>query len=42
MTSAAWVGAAVLAVGALLALLVPGKPRAEAQETVEPGLVAAS
>ena len=42
MTSAAWVGAAVLAVGALLALLVPGKPRAAAQETVEPGLVAAS
>jgi MFS family permease len=32
LTSAAWVGAAVLAAGALLALLVPGKrPRAEAQ-----------
>ena len=28
MTSAIWVGAAVLAVGALIALLVPGKPRA--------------
>ena len=42
MTSAAWVGAAVLAVGALLALLVPGKPRAAAQEAAEPGLVAAS
>ena len=27
MTSAAWVGAAVLAAGALIALLVPGKPR---------------
>jgi EmrB/QacA subfamily drug resistance transporter len=42
MTSAAWVGAAVLAVGALLALLVPGKPQAVAQEAPEPGLVAAS
>jgi nitrate/nitrite transporter NarK len=43
MTSAAWVGAAVLALGALLALLVPGKPRAAAQATAdEPGLVAAS
>ena len=29
MTSAIWVGAAVLAVGALIALLVPGKRRAE-------------
>src|SRR4051795_4586295 len=29
MTSAIWVGAAVLAVGALVALLVPGKRRAE-------------
>jgi EmrB/QacA subfamily drug resistance transporter len=28
MTSAAWVGAAVLAAGAVIALLVPGKPRA--------------
>ena len=28
MTSAAWVGAAVLAAGALMALFVPGKPRA--------------
>jgi hypothetical protein len=45
MTSAAWVGAAVLAVGALLALLVPGKPRATAQAQEAPGesvLVAAS
>lgn len=39
MTSAAWVGAAVLAVGAVLALLVPGRPRA-AQEA-EPALAAA-
>src|SRR3954451_8290063 len=31
MTSAIWVGAAVLAVGALVALLVPGKRRAEAE-----------
>jgi len=30
MTSAIWVGAAVLAVGALAALLVPGRPRREA------------
>ena len=28
MTSAIWVGAAVLAVGALAALFVPGPPRA--------------
>lgn len=44
MTSAAWVGAAVLAVGALLALLVPGKPRAAsaAQEADDGVLVAAS
>jgi MFS family permease len=40
MTSAAWVGAAVLAVGALVALLVPGKPRATAAQ--EPALVATS
>lgn len=42
MTSAAWVGAAVLALGALLALLVPGKPREATQEVAEPSLVAAS
>jgi hypothetical protein len=43
MTSAAWVGAAVLAAGALLALLVPGKPRAaQAQEAGEPVAVAAA
>lgn len=41
MTSAAWVGAAVLAVGALLALLVPGRPR-ETAVAQEPALVAAS
>src|SRR6478609_6784946 len=34
MTSAIWVGAAVLAVGALLALLVPGKPKAQESEAV--------
>jgi EmrB/QacA subfamily drug resistance transporter len=36
MTAAIWVGAAVLAVGALLALLVPGKSAAR-QAQVEPG-----
>jgi hypothetical protein len=44
LTSAAWVGAAVLGAGALIALLVPGKPRegeAEAQ-VAEPGVVALS
>ncbi|MDA0180802.1 DHA2 family efflux MFS transporter permease subunit [Solirubrobacter phytolaccae] len=41
MTSAAWVGAAVLAVGALLALLVPGKRRVT-QESGEPVLVVAA
>jgi cytochrome c biogenesis factor len=44
MTSAIWVGAAVLAVGALLALLVPGRQRAEAAVFVpepEAGLVSA-
>ena len=34
MTSAIWVGAAVLAVGALIALLVPGKPKAQESEAV--------
>jgi hypothetical protein len=33
MTSAIWVGAAVLALGALLALLVPGKPKSTATAT---------
>ena len=43
MTSAIWVGAAVLAVGALLALLVPGKPRAaSAPVQVEAGSLAAA
>jgi EmrB/QacA subfamily drug resistance transporter len=39
MTAAAWVGAAVLAAGALIALLVPGKQR-EPQAQVEPALAA--
>jgi MFS family permease len=39
MTSAAWVGAAVLALGALLALLVPGKAEREAQMS-EPAFAA--
>jgi len=38
MTSAIWVGAAVLAAGALIALLVPGKPRAAAAQAPEPVL----
>ena len=38
MTSAIWVGAAVLAAGALLALLVPGRPRAP--QLREPALAA--
>jgi EmrB/QacA subfamily drug resistance transporter len=42
MTSAAWVGAAVLAVGALLALVVPGWPRAAAPAQEDPALVAAA
>jgi EmrB/QacA subfamily drug resistance transporter len=43
LTSAAWVGAAVLAVGAAIALLVPGKPRVqEAAQVAEPGVVALS
>ncbi len=37
MTSAIWVGAAVLAAGALVALLVPGKRRAES--ATEPATV---
>jgi hypothetical protein len=41
MTSAAWVGAAVLVVGALIALLVPGKPRATAVQA-ESGLEVAA
>jgi MFS family permease len=44
MTSAIWVGAAVLAVGALLALLVPGKSaarQAQVEPVAEPGLVSA-
>jgi EmrB/QacA subfamily drug resistance transporter len=41
MTSAAWVGAAVLAAGALIALLVPGRPRGdEAAQRSEPALAA--
>jgi hypothetical protein len=42
MTSAAWVGAAVLAAGALIALLVPGKPRAAdaPAQVAEPALAA--
>jgi MFS family permease len=44
LTSAAWVGAAVLAVGAVIALLVPGKPRTEDAhaQVAEPGVVALS
>ncbi len=41
MTSAIWVGAAVLAAGALLALLVPGKRR-EGAQAAEPAVLAAS
>ena len=43
MTAAIWVGAGVLAIGALLALLVPGKAAAQAQVEAgaEPGLVSA-
>jgi hypothetical protein len=40
MTSAAWVGAAVLAAGALIALLVPGKRREEPAQVGEPALAA--
>jgi len=40
MTSAAWVGAAVLAAGALMALLVPGKPRSAGAQVGEPALAA--
>jgi hypothetical protein len=43
MTSAIWVGAAVLAAGAALALLVPGKRRAaEAAAQVAPNAALAS
>ena len=43
MTSAAWVGAAVLGAGALIALLVPGKrPREAAAQVTEPAAVALS
>jgi EmrB/QacA subfamily drug resistance transporter len=38
MTSAAWVGAAVLAVGALLALLVPGRRGSYAVAAAEPSV----
>jgi hypothetical protein len=38
MTSAAWVGAAVLALGALIALLVPGRGRPAAQASVAPSV----
>jgi cytochrome c biogenesis factor len=42
MTSAIWIGAAVLAAGALLALLVPGKRARQSEEVVpEAGLVSA-
>jgi cytochrome c biogenesis factor len=42
MTSAIWIGAAVLAAGALIALLVPGKKQAqEAEPVAEAGLVSA-
>ena len=34
MTSAIWVGAAVLAVGAIAALFVPGKRRARSEALV--------
>jgi EmrB/QacA subfamily drug resistance transporter len=41
LTSAAWVGAAVLAAGALIALLVPGKQRpSDEAQRVEPALAA--
>jgi hypothetical protein len=42
MTSAIWVGAAVLAAGALLALLVPGRGRAAAQDPVPNAVLASS
>ena len=43
MTSAAWVGAAVLGAGALIALFVPGKrPREAAAQVAEPAAVALS
>src|SRR3954470_9792457 len=42
MTSAIWVGAAVLAAGALVALLVPGKRRAEAADQAAPNAALAS
>jgi EmrB/QacA subfamily drug resistance transporter len=38
LTSAAWVGAAVLAAGALIALLVPGKRRAPEVQVAEPAV----
>jgi MFS family permease len=44
MTAAIWVGAAILAAGALLALLVPGKNaarQAQVEAGAEPGLVSA-
>ncbi len=43
MTDAVWVGAAVLALGAVAALFVPGKPRASDRAEIEPaaGVVAA-
>jgi hypothetical protein len=44
MVPAIWVGAAVLAVGALLALLVPGRSavrQAQVEAGTEPGLVSA-
>ncbi|HEY8536277.1 MAG TPA: hypothetical protein VIL25_07500 [Vicinamibacterales bacterium] len=40
MTSAAWVGAAVLAAGALIALLVPGKRQKRSAQAGEPALAA--
>jgi MFS family permease len=42
MTSAIWVGAAVLAVGALVALLVPGKQRAVEAQAVPNAALASS
>src|SRR3954465_1702230 len=42
MTSAIWVGAAVLAAGALIALLVPGRRRAAATDQVAPNAALAS
>jgi EmrB/QacA subfamily drug resistance transporter len=42
MTSAIWVGAAVLAVGAALALLVPGKRKAEAAQLAPNAALASS